>query len=56
MEIVKGMDGFMRVQMGSDLSTADGVTPAVETSGSSGEVKLVVPKSGISCFCKVIRN
>ena len=56
MEIVEGMDGFMRMQMGSDLSTADGVTPAVETSGASGDVKLVVPQSGTSCFYTVVRN
>ncbi len=52
---VKGLNGYMRVQMGSTPELSGGVTPAVPTD-ASGEVKLLVPKTGPSGFYKVIRN
>ena len=52
---VKGLSGYMRVQMGSTPELSGGVTPAVPTE-ESGEIKLLVPMSGPSGFYKVIRN
>lgn len=52
---VKGLSGYMRVQMGSTPELSGGVTPAVPTD-ASGEIKLLVPMSGPSGFYKVIRN
>ena len=52
---VKGLKGYMRVQMGKTPELSGGVTPAVPTD-ASGEIKLLVPMSGPSGFYKVIRN
>lgn len=52
---VKGLKGYMRVQMGRTPELSGGVTPAVPTE-ESGEIKLLVPMSGPSGFYKVIRN
>lgn len=53
---VENLKGYMRVKKGKDLTLADGVTPAVQTDGSTNAVRIVIPKTGNSGFYKVIRN
>lgn len=53
---VENLKGYVRVRSGKDVSLSGGVTPAVPTDGSGGEVKIVVPKDGDSGFYKVIRS
>jgi hypothetical protein len=53
---VENLEGYMRVQNGSDVKAGDSTGAAVKTGGSDSETVLVAPKRGKSGFYKVIRN
>lgn len=53
---VQNLEGYMRVQNGSDVKAGDSTGAAVKTGESGSEVILVAPKRGKSGFYKVIRN